>query len=258
MLKHHFDFSGKNETIVLIHGFCENSGLFDKQVDYLKSNFNILTLDLPGFGASKFIKNITIPTMASKVKELLDYLEIKNCFMFGHSMGGYVTLAFAKQFSYMLIGFGLIHSTAAKDSFERLAKRTQLIKFIQKNGTSPFLKTFFPELFFDKEVNKEAINQLIENAESTPLLGVVEGIKAMMLREENFSLLEKTELPVFFAIGKYDTIITDNEMFAQAALCNKSQICYLQNSNHMGMVEECTQLNLSIEHFVKINAKSIH
>jgi pimeloyl-ACP methyl ester carboxylesterase len=70
MLKHQFYFSNKNENIVLIHGFCENSKLFDKQIDYLKDNFNILTLDLPGFGGSKVIKNITIPAMASKVKEL--------------------------------------------------------------------------------------------------------------------------------------------------------------------------------------------
>ena len=258
MLKHQFYFSNKNETIVLIHGFCENSRLFNKQTDYLKDNFNILTLDLPGFGASKVIKNITIPTMAAKVKELLDYLEIKNCFMFGHSMGGYVTLAFVREFSFMLNGFGLIHSTAAKDSFERLAKRTQLIKFIQKNGTSPFFKTFFPELFFDKEVNKEAIIELIENAQSTALQGVIEGIKAMMMRDESITLLENTKLPVFFAIGKFDNIITDSEMFAQAALCNHSQVCYLQNSNHMGMIEECTKLNLSIEHFVKINIKTAH
>jgi len=143
MLKHQFYFSNKNETIVLIHGFCENSRFFDKQTDYLKDDFNILTLDLPGFGGSKVIKNLTIPTMAAKVKELLDYLKIKNCFMFGHSMGGYVTLAFAKEFSFMLNGFGLIHSTAAKDSFERLAKRTQLIKFIQKMALVHFLKLSF-------------------------------------------------------------------------------------------------------------------
>jgi len=250
MLNYQYFQSDKKETIVLLHGFCENISVFNNQIEALKNKFNLLCIDLPGFGLSAFVKDITIPKMADEVKLILDNLKINECVLLGHSMGGYVTLAFAKKYSQMLKGFGLIHSTAAKDSFERLAKRKQLIKFIQKHGASPFFKTFFPDLFYDKILYQNPIAYLIENANATETKGIIEAIKAMMMREENFDVLKKTTLPVFFAIGKYDTIITEDDMLNQAEMCNQAEICYLENSNHMGIIEEPEKLNLAISKFV--------
>ena len=216
----------------------------------LQKYFNLLCIDLPGFGLSEVIKDVTISKMADEVKLVIEHLKIFNCVLLGHSMGGYVTLAFAKKYKELLKGFGLIHSTAAKDNFERLAKRKQLINFIKKNSPKTFFNTFFPELFFDKEMNKKQIKNLIENTNSTDSKGIIEAIEAMMMREEAFDVLETTHLPVFFVIGKHDTIITENDMFGQAALCNQSEICYLKNSNHLGMIEEPTILNDAIINFV--------
>lgn len=250
MLKYQYQHAAYDKTIVFLHGFCENSSLFNYQVEYLKQQFNVLTIDLPGFGKSNVIKNITIHQMAEEVKTVIDYLKIKQCYLFGHSMGGYVSLAFAKKYPHLLASLGLLHSTAAKDSFDRLAKRKQLIDFIQKNSPSLFYKTFFPELFFDKEANKANILDLVSNAEKSNASGVVEAIKAMMMREESFLLLENIDKPVFFAIGKHDNIIIDTDMFNQAALCKLAEVCYLQNSNHVGMLEETAKLNKAIEDFV--------
>lgn len=248
MLHYQYFHSEKKETIVLLHGFCENITIFNNQITALQNQFNLLCIDLPGFGLSAVVKDITIPKMADEVKQVLDFLKINECVLLGHSMGGYVTLAFVKKYSQILKGFGLIHSTTAKDSFERLAKRKQLINFIQKNGASPFFKTFFPDLFYDKILMQNQIAYLIENATETK--GIIEAIKAMMMREENFDVLKTTPLPVFFAIGKYDTIITEDEMLNQAAMCNQAEICYLENTNHMGIIEEYEKLNLAISKFV--------
>ncbi len=250
MLNYQYFKSDKKETLILLHGFCENISVFNHQIAALQTSYNLLCIDLPGFGLSNVIKDVTIPKMSDEVKLIIDYLEISDCVLLGHSMGGYVTLAFVKKYSQLLKGFGLIHSTAAKDNFERLAKRKQLINFIKKNGTEKFVKTFFPDLFFDKELNKKQIENLIEHANSIDLKGIIEAIKAMMMREETFDVLETTQLPVFFAIGKHDSIITENDMFGQAALCNQSEICYLENSNHLGMIEEQNILNNAIIKFV--------
>lgn len=250
MLKYQYTSSEKKETIVLLHGFCENSEIFIHQRSALTPFFNVLCIDLPGFGLSSVIKNISITEMADEVKKLLAILKIKKCFLFGHSMGGYVALAFAKKYTEQLKGFGLIHSTAAKDSFERLTKRKQLLNFIKKNGKEIFFKTFFPELFYSKEKNNASINKLIEQAHKTSINGILEAIKAMMTREENYKLLASIPLPVFFVIGKHDTIIIDNDMFLQAAMCRQAEVCYLQQSNHMGMIEESDKLNEALICFV--------
>jgi len=250
MLNYQYFKSDKRETLVLLHGFCEDISIFNHQIASLQKYFNLLCIDLPGFGLSEVIKDVTISKMADEVKLVIEHLKIFNCVLLGHSMGGYVTLAFAKKYKELLKGFGLIHSTAAKDNFERLAKRKQLINFIKKNSPKTFFNTFFPELFFDKEMNKKQIKNLIENTNSTDSKGIIEAIEAMMMREEAFDVLETTHLPVFFVIGKHDTIITENDMFGQAALCNQSEICYLKNSNHLGMIEEPTILNDAIINFV--------
>jgi pimeloyl-ACP methyl ester carboxylesterase len=250
MLNYQYIHSNKKETLVLLHGFCENLKVFNYQVEALQTQFNILCIDLPGFGLSPIIKDVTIFKMAEEVKLVIDYLKIGDCVVLGHSMGGYVTLAFAKNYSHLLKGFGLIHSTAAKDSYERLAKRKQLINFIKKNGSLPFINTFFPDLFFDKELNKEQLETLIKNAIITEPKAIIEAIKAMMMREESFDVLENTNLPVFFAIGKHDAIILDDDMLSQAALCQEAEICYLENSNHMGIIEEQKKLNKAIQRFV--------
>jgi pimeloyl-ACP methyl ester carboxylesterase len=249
MLNYHYTNSNNKETLVLLHGFCENLAVFKFQVEALHTHFNILCIDLPGFGLSPIIKNITIDKIAEEVMYVIDHLTIHSCVLIGHSMGGYVTLSFAKKYPHLLKGFGLIHSTVTKDSFERLAKRKQLINFIKKNGTSPFIKTFFPDLFFNKELNKTQLDILIENAIATQPKAIIEAIKAMMMREETFDVLANTHLPVFFAIGKHDTIIMENDMFNQAALCIEAEVCYLENSNHMGFIEEHEKLNSAIQKF---------
>lgn len=250
MLNYQYYKSDKKETLVLLHGFCENISIFNHQIASLQKSFNLLCIDLPGFGLSALIKDVTISKMADEVKLVIEHLQICKCVLLGHSMGGYVTLAFVKKYSQLLDGFGLIHSTAAKDNFERLAKRKQLINFIKKNGHKTFIETFYPDLFFDKKLNKKQIENLIESANSFDSKGIIEAIKAMMMREEAFDVLQTTNLPVFFVIGKYDSIITENDMYIQAALCKQSEICYLENSNHLGMIEEPTILNEAIINFV--------
>ncbi len=250
MLHYYTYQSNKAQTLVLLHGFCENSAVFNLQVQELKQWFDIITFDLPGFGKSCVHEKITIECMADKVKIALDALKIKSCVMIGHSMGGYVTLAFAKKHAQYLKGFGLLHSTAAADSQERMTKRRQTIKFIQENGKDAYFKNFFPTLFNDPEKSALAISNLIEEANKGTTEGIIDAIRAMMNRERTFDLLEQTKIPVFFAVGKYDNLIAEHDMLAQAALCNEAEICYLQESAHMGMLEEPTKLNHAIKHFI--------
>ncbi len=250
MLKYNTYISNQKRTLVLLHGFCESSALFNGQVQVLKEYFNIITLDLSGFGKSPVHEKISIEGMADKVKIALDALKIETCVLIGHSMGGYVTLAFAKKYAHYLKGFGLLHSTAAADNLERKNKRRQTIQFIQNNGKEAYFKAFFPTLFLPKESNNTIIENMISEANHAKTAGIITAIRAMMNREKSFDLLETTTLPVFFAIGKHDALIAENDLLAQAATCQQAEICYLEESAHMGMLEEPEKLNKAISDFV--------
>lgn len=248
MLKYFCQGLGK-QTLVLIHGYCENNTCFNEQVLFFKDSHKVITLDLPGFGESDIIADVSTDKMASEVKAVLDHLDIRQCIMMGHSMGGYVVMAFAELYPQMLSGFGLIHSVATADNEERKEKRKQVIKLVEKTGKEPYIKSFIPTLFAESNQTKSYVNDFVLQGLSGPKEGIIEAAKAMMNRPDRLHVLEQAKVPVFFAIGKQDPLIPEEAMFKQAALCKESQICYLQKAGHVGMVEEPETLNKGMMEF---------
>ncbi len=245
MLYHNSSGSSR-QAILLIHGFCENHTCFNTLVQLLSKEYRVVCPDLPGFGNSDVVNNISMEMMADKVKELLDALHIKQCVMMGHSMGGYVSLSFAQKYPQYLKGMGLLHSTALSDNIDRIEKRKQVISFIEKNGKDLYIDNFIPTLFKDIELNKDLCKFLISEAKKCSQNGIIEAIKAMMLRNDNIHVLKEFMNPLFFAIGKYDLLIPENDMLKQASLCIQSEICYLSQSAHCGMLEEPYKLSEAI------------
>lgn len=230
--------TGNNTTIVLLHGFCENSTCFSEQVFFLKEHFSVITPDLPGSGNSAPTDQTSMQSMADDVYRLLKEEKISSCVMIGHSMGGYVTLAFAKKYGEMLNGFGLLHSTANADSDERKQKRDQAIRVIEEKGSDMYVENFIPPLFAPSFKNSKVINDLITQGKKTSVKGLTQALSAMKTREESISFLQETTIPVLFCAGKYDSIIPEFDMLHQASLCRQSEIIYLDQSGHMGYIEE--------------------
>ena len=243
------------ETIVFLHGFCENNTCFNEQVLFFCKDYEVITVDLPGFGKSKTIANISIQDMAMGILEMLKTRGKEKVYLFGHSMGGYVALAFAKLYPEYLKGIGLIHSTPIADSEERKAKRLQVISFLEKYKLEQYLENFIPPLFKEENAPKYAKN-FIEEGKKGPKEGVIEAAKAMMNREDNTQLLSQLEIPFFWGIGKYDQIIPEKDLFAFSVQCKQPYIAYLKNSAHMGMVEESEFLNNHIQRFIKLLGNS--
>lgn len=249
MLHYSLTKSTSNNTIVLLHGFCLNSTCFTKQVLFLSSHANVVTIDLPGFGNSPIVQDITIDEMANMVAATLNTLGIRKCTLFGHSMGGYVALAFARHYNHMLNGFGLIHSTAAADTPERIEKRKQVIAFIQKQGIKHYLTTFIPSLYFGTNQHLPEVQASVEQSLTSKPDGIIAAANAMMHRSSGFDVLSASNVPVFFAIGKHDELIQEQDLFDQLALPPVAKVCYLTQSAHMGMHEETALLNNSILEF---------
>src|SRR6185437_15275426 len=99
---------GKGTALVLVHGFCESKEVWKDFSSVLSSKFRVVTPDLPGFGDSKPDTTVTsIDDYADKLYSFLKQLGIDKCILIGHSLGGYVTLAFAELYEHMLLGMGM-------------------------------------------------------------------------------------------------------------------------------------------------------
>ena len=142
--------NSQKPRLVFLHGFCEDSSIW-KHLDL--SMYNVQFLDLPGFGTSKDIPFSDLSSMADFVFERINSLQLKEVFLIGHSMGGYVILELMKLNPDFVKGIGLVHSHPFEDDFERIKNRQKAIDFIKKNDSSLFLKHFYPSLFW--EVNVE-------------------------------------------------------------------------------------------------------
>lgn len=244
---------GNGKPVVLIHGFAEDSTIFNAQIEFLKNYCLLIVPDLPGSGASATnIQLLSIEDFAHFINALLQQENITECTMLGHSMGGYITLAFAELFPDKLNGFGLIHSSAFADSEEKKLARQKGITMIEEYGSYPFLKNTIPSLFGKKfkEENVEEINELIEAGKSFTAAALQQYYTAMMNRVDRTQVLKNSKNPILFIIGTEDAAIPLNDVLQQTILPNCSYIHLLDGVGHMSMLEATEKLNLHLLHFI--------
>ena len=170
----------------------------------------------------------------------------------GHSMGGYITLAFAEKYPEYGSAFGLFHSTAFADSDEKKTTRRKGIKFIKQKGAFEFLKTATPNLFSQqtKNENPELIEKQIASLNNFSSEALVSYYEAMMQRPDRTDVLRKAAVPVLFIMGKHDVAIPVEDGLKQCQLPEKSYFHILHQSGHMGMLEEPDKSNLILENFL--------
>ncbi len=251
---------GNGPTVVLIHGFGEDGRIWDQQIDYLKNYCQLIVPDLPGSGLSIFTNNTAINKEASKIEyyaeiinNLLEKENIHSCILLGHSLGGYITLAFAEKYPEKLQAFGLVHSTAFADSEEKKNNRQKGIELIKEYGAYSFIKNTTPSLFaskFKKE-HYDQIEVLINRGKKFLPVALEQYYLAMMNRPERTSVLKTNELPVLFVIGKEDLAAPVNDLLQQVYLPQVSYIHILDEVGHMSMLEAPEILNKHLLAFIK-------
>lgn len=242
-----YNIVGSGNVIVLLHGFGEDSSIFNQQVEFLQDKFQLITIDLPGTGNSDVLpkESIGIEDYATCVLHVLQHEKIATCILLGHSMGGYVTLAFAEKYSSLLKGFGLIHSSAAPDNEEKKTARLQAIKMMEEYGPFAFLKNTIPNLFAGdfKRSNSKQIELLIEQSRQFSKQALPQYYTAMMNRPDRAKVLENALVPVLFILGKQDVAAPLEVVINQVHLPNISHIHILENVAHMGMLEATETVN---------------
>lgn len=249
--KIYFRDQGEGKTIVLLHGFLENMSMWSYFIKKLTPHYRIITIDLPGFGKSDSLGRVHLmEQMASVVNKVLKSREVKKCVMLGHSMGGYVTLAFASKFPGKLRGFGLLHSHAMADTVEAKVNRNRAIEVVNSNKTT-FIFNFFPELFAADNVEKHRgeIKKLYADAVKTSPKAIIAALEGMKYRMDKLDVLVKSKVPVLFVLGKQDSRVPLQKTLDQATLPSTSEILVLDNVGHMGHIEARKKVLKTIESF---------
>lgn len=235
----HYKTVGQGNTVVLLHGFLESMEIWKKFSKVLSNEFQVISIDLPGHGKSSCIAQThSMDYMAKSVKAVLEFLKINSCVMIGHSMGGYVTLAFAEKYPEVLKGFGMFHSQAGSDTAEAKKNRDRTIQLIE-NDRMGFIQLFIPDLFApaNRKRFNIAIQTLKEQAGDTSKEGIIAALRGMKERPDRRFVLETTKHPVLYILGKEDSRIPVDEVIKQTMLPKRCEIQILKDVGHMGYIE---------------------
>ena len=244
---------GNGKPVILIHGFGEDGEVWKNQIDFLKNRFRLIVPDLPGSGQSELIDDMSIEGMAEVIHSIIHEENIDACPVIGHSMGGYIALALVEKYWNHVSVFGLFHSSAYADSEEKKSIRRKGIEFINQHGAFEFLKTATPNLFSpnSKEQIPNTIEEIIDLGHNFTAAALVSYYEAMIQRPDRTEILQKATVPVLFIMGKYDNAVPLNDGLEQSHLPEKSYIYILQNSGHMGMLEEKDKSNEILDKFLR-------
>lgn len=250
---HVCDSEEGEKCVVLLHGYLENMLVWEEFVPLLYKDVRVVTLDIPGHGISVVNGEIhTMDYLADTIAAALDKIGVEHATVVGHSMGGYVALAFAERHPERLDGLVLLHSTPYADSDEKKKNRQREISLI-KSGKKELLAHTAPEAGFAVE-NRNRFRTEIEDLQQTIYLtedaGIVALLNGMIERKAQSEMLHALGKPILFVLGRKDGYIVPEVAEKMVAEHPEAEVVWLENSGHMGFIEEAKACASALLDFV--------
>lgn len=242
---------GKGAAVVLLHGFLENQSMWNNFIPELSKRNRVITIDLLGHGATECLGYVhSMEDQADMVHAVLVELKIRKAIFIGHSMGGYVALAFAELFPEYVKGQVLMNSTSRADSEERKTNRERAIKAVKKDYTT-FVRLSIANLFSEENRTKLAdeIEKVKLEALKTPLQGIIAALEGMKMRKDREVLLHVTTFPKILILGKKDGVLNYAENVNQIENTDVQLLSF--PDGHMSHIENKAETLTSIIDFIK-------
>ena len=246
-----FTDQGKGMAVVLLHGFLENKQMWNAFIPELSKRNRVIAIDLLGHGATECLGYIhTMEDQADMVQSVLQELKIRKTVLIGHSMGGYIGLAFAELYAENVKGIMLLNSTSKADSEERKINRDRAIVAVKQNYSN-FIRMSIANLF--SESNRERLTEVIEQVKiealKTPLQGIVASLEGMKIRKDREIILHFASYPIQLVLGKKDGVLIYEDNLDQIE-GTKVQLTTFEDG-HMSHIENQTELLALLLQFLR-------
>ncbi len=225
---------GQGTPLVLIHGYPLDHTIWDEVTPLLSRTFDLILPDLRGFGASASPDGpATMADFAADIAGLLDSLGIQQAALVGHSMGGYVALAFVRAYPMRVRGLGLVSSQVLADTPEGKEGRYKTAANVAEKGVSLVAEAMTPKLSADPRI-QAIVRALIEKQTRA---GVISALKAMAERADCTDLLPAMKYPVALVHGEADALIPIERARAVEASLPQARMFAIKNVGHLPMME---------------------
>jgi pimeloyl-ACP methyl ester carboxylesterase len=232
---------GEGKCTVLLHGYLENGMVWDSFIRDFPRGYRFIVPDLPGHGNSgSWGKVHSMDELAASVKAILDKEGIRRIFLAGHSMGGYVTMAFANNFPEYLSAYALVHSTPFADTEEKRENRDREISLVLCGKKRQIVLVNIPKAFATDNLNRMSKEvELLKNmAMRSPDKGMVALLNGMKERPDRSAVLQNRNLPLLLIGGMKDNYIPAEVFEKLVEMAPHARVLRLENSGHQGFMEE--------------------
>jgi pimeloyl-ACP methyl ester carboxylesterase len=225
---------GSGPPLVFIHGFPFSRDCWQPQVDGLSSSYRVIAPNLPGFGGRQGAAGAaTMDAFADDVASLLADLDTGPVVLAGHSMGGYVALAFARRHADLLRGLVLIATRSGPDSPEVAAGRRAAAEKVSASGIDAMVDGMVPKMLAPVHRNPESLAALREFMMSSSRDGVIGALLGMANRPDSTPGLAGISIPTLVVTGADDEVIAPAESEALAAAIPGARLRVLPDAGHM-------------------------
>jgi len=229
-----YERRGKGTPLVLLHGYPLDHHLWDDVAPLLEDTFDLIIPDLRGFGGSSTVDSFyAMEDFASDIAALLDHLEIQKAAIAGHSMGGYIALAFARLYPERVSGLGLVASQVLADPEERKQGRYKSAAEVADKGIASVVETMTPKFTSDPQL-QEFARKSMEEQQPAAYIGA---LKAMAERVDSTPLLSSLAVPIVVVHGDEDQLIPIDRAREVKAAIPDVHLVEISGAGHMPMME---------------------
>jgi pimeloyl-ACP methyl ester carboxylesterase len=237
----------KGTPMVLIHGFGLDRTIWIDMVHQYLPEQHVILPDMRGHGESDVLEGAyRMSLMAKDILELLNFFGISKAIICGHSMGGYISLAFADLFPEKLLGLGLITTRAEADTQQKKSDRSELADKVRDQGTNVMAMSLAPKLSTDPKIIDRAHKILMR----TDPRGVIGALQGMADRPDRTVVLDHLRQPGLVVAGEDDQIIPINEAQEMAGHLQNGEYLSIPGAGHMPMFEKPDILSEGLKNLI--------
>jgi 3-oxoadipate enol-lactonase len=229
-----WDEAGSGPALVLLHGLPFQRGMWAPQLSALSKRFRVIAPDLRGFGESGMPSGEpSVDTYADDIAALIAHWKTGPAILAGHSMGGYIGLAFARRHPELLRGLVFVASRSTADDADAAANRRSVAARLRTESPQFVADAMLPRM--PASGNKDpnllaAIRALMEPLRAE---GIAFAQLALASRPDSTPHLAKVVCPALVVAGEKDAIIPLEESGIFAAGLRDGRLEVVEGAGHM-------------------------
>jgi 3-oxoadipate enol-lactonase len=241
-------------TLLLLHGFPQDSSLWHGTAAALSDVANVLTPDLRGFGDDRraLPAAMSMEACADDIKVLLDARGIDGVVLGGLSMGGYVALAFAERWPGRIAGLLLCNTRATADTEEGKVAREETARNAFDKGVPVIARGMLPKLLSAR--TKRERPDLVATVEMMMARQRPEAVAAaargMALRPDRTPMLASITAPTLIVTGDQDELMPLPTSEAMHHAIHGSELVVLPDVGHLSPVEAPEAFQAAVRRFI--------